>query len=409
MIRSFFILTTKGDVIIEKHYRGYLNRTVVDTFMTHAMKHERPKDVPPVISTAKIYLVHILVGSLFFVAPVEGDVPPLLVLEFLYRVRDIFENYFGNVTEVDIKNHFVTVYQLLEEVMDSGLPFTTYPNILRGMVQPPSALNFKALKKDLTDLPEELTSNTAWRKTTKHTNNEIFFDIYENIDAVVDMNGMLLHSSVYGHVDTNCRLSGMPDLTLRWTNPRLIDDASFHPCVRYNRFEHDKVVSFVPPDGRFVLMKYRIYQPIQPPMYCKPSITFNGTSAKVNIMVGPKNLPTGKFVEDVVVTIPFSKVVNSVNLEATIGNFSWDDIRKVVRWVVGKIPKDKVPMLTGSASVTPGMEPPDANPSVMVDFRVNMFTVSGLKVDSLALHNESYKPYKGVKSITKAGHFEVRC
>ena len=33
---------------------------------------------------------------------------------------------------------------------------------------------------------------------------------------------------------------------------------------------------------------------------------------------------------NVVVTIPFSKAVNSVNLEATFGHFSWDDIRKVL-------------------------------------------------------------------------------
>lgn len=25
---------------------------------------------------------------------------------------------------------------------------------------------------------------------------------------------------------------GMPDLTLRFSNPRVIDDVSFHPCVR---------------------------------------------------------------------------------------------------------------------------------------------------------------------------------
>jgi AP-3 complex subunit mu len=68
---------------------------------------------------------------------------------------------------------------------------------------------------------------------------------------------MVITSSIYGTVNCQCRLSGMPDLTLRWSNPRLIDDASFHPCVRYNRYEMDRVISFVPPDGNFNLMKYR--------------------------------------------------------------------------------------------------------------------------------------------------------
>jgi AP-3 complex subunit mu len=60
----------------------------------------------------------------------------------------------------------------------------------------------------------------------------------------------------------------------------------------------------------------------------------------------------------------------------------------------------------------------DGNPNVMnklqpasilsVDFKVMGVTVSGLSVDSLAISNESYRPYKGVRSITKAGLFEVR-
>jgi len=49
----------------------------------------------------------------------------------------------------------------------------------------------------------------------------------------------------------------MPDLTLIFTNPRILDDISMHPCVRIARFERDRVISFVPPDGQFKLMNYR--------------------------------------------------------------------------------------------------------------------------------------------------------
>lgn len=34
-------------------------------------------------------------------------------------------------------------------------------------------------------------------------------------------------------------------------------DVTFHPCVNLGRFNAEKVVSFVPPDGEFELMKYR--------------------------------------------------------------------------------------------------------------------------------------------------------
>ena len=44
---------------------------------------------------------------------------------------------------------------------------------------------------------------------------------------------------------------------------------------RYNRYERDKVVSFVPPDGHFELMRYRPNgsgRPIVPPLFCQVCI-----------------------------------------------------------------------------------------------------------------------------------------
>lgn len=35
-----------------------------------------------------------------------------------------------------------------------------------------------------------------------------------------------------------------------------LDDVTFHQCVNLTRFNSEKTVSFVPPDGEFELMKY---------------------------------------------------------------------------------------------------------------------------------------------------------
>ena len=32
-------------------------------------------------------------------------------------------------------------------------------------------------------------------------------------------------------------ITSSPDLTLSFINPRLLDDVSFHPCVRFKRWE----------------------------------------------------------------------------------------------------------------------------------------------------------------------------
>eukprot|EP00959_Pyramimonas_sp_CCMP1952_P438594 9182263-Pyramimonas_sp.AAC.1 len=51
---------------------------------------------------------------------------------------------------------------------------------------------------------------------------------------------------------------------------------------------------------------------------------------------------------------------------------------------------------------------PTAAPIITVDFKITGVTISGLAVDALTLSNENYKPYKGIRSATKAGLFQVR-
>jgi AP-1 complex subunit mu len=39
-----------------------------------------------------------------------------------------------------------------------------------------------------------------------------------------------------------------------------LEDVKFHQCVRLARFENDRTISFIPPDGAFDLMSYRLSQ-----------------------------------------------------------------------------------------------------------------------------------------------------
>lgn len=77
--------------------------------------------------------------------------------------------------------------QLLDEMMDNGMPFMTEPNILKEMIHPPSLIDLIPSKEDGLNLPEGALTYTPWRKLgLKYSTNEIFFDIIEEIDATVD-------------------------------------------------------------------------------------------------------------------------------------------------------------------------------------------------------------------------------
>lgn len=43
-------------------------------------------------------------------------VAPLFVLEFLHRVVDIFEDYFGECNETIIKEHYVIIYEVYMQI-----------------------------------------------------------------------------------------------------------------------------------------------------------------------------------------------------------------------------------------------------------------------------------------------------
>jgi len=313
-------------------------------------------------------------------------------------------------------------------MMDNGIPFTTEPNSLMEII-PPSGKIQKWVGSvtggsTMTGiLPDGSLSNTPWRKTgVKYANNEIYFDIVEEIDAIIDSNGLPISMEIHGEIQVNCKLSGMPDLTLTFTNPGMMDDVSFHPCVRYNRWEQNKVISFVPPDGSFKLMNFRIKGHLQLPLYVKPTINLQ-QSGRVSIMVGPKNTQ-GKTVEEVQVFIPFPKTVSTAALSSNFGYIHYDDITKLAKWFVGRLPANKTPILEGnvsfgatnssgaispSSSGSASKDVDHANPTLGVEFKVTMLSVAGLKVDALTLHNEKYKPFKGVRNITKSGKFYVRC
>jgi hypothetical protein len=50
-------------VLIEKHYRGFLSRTVSDQFWKEASTYKNLRDAPPVIQKDKYVLAHVQVRS----------------------------------------------------------------------------------------------------------------------------------------------------------------------------------------------------------------------------------------------------------------------------------------------------------------------------------------------------------
>ncbi|NWR73027.1 AP3M1 protein, partial [Centropus bengalensis] len=417
MIHSLFLINCSGDIFLEKHWKSVVSQSVCDYFFEAQEKAIDVENVPPVISTPHHYLISIYRDKIFFVSVIQTEVPPLFVIEFLHRVADTFQDYFGECSETAIKDNVVIVYELLEEMLDNGFPLATESNILKELIKPPtilrSVVNSITGSSNVGDtLPTGQLSNIPWRRAgVKYTNNEAYFDVVEEIDAIIDKSGSTVFAEIQGVIDSCIKLSGMPDLSLSFMNPRLLDDVSFHPCIRFKRWESERVLSFIPPDGNFRLISYRVSSQnlVAIPVYVKHMISFkeNSSSGRFDVTIGPKQ-NMGKTVEGVVVTVHMPKAVLNMNLTATQGSHTFDPVTKVLTWDVGKITPQKLPNLKGIVNLQSGAPKPEENPSLNIQFKIQQLAISGLKVNRLDMYGEKYKPFKGVKYITKAGKFQVR-
>lgn len=123
------------------------------------------------------------------------------------------------------------------------------------------------------------------------------------------------------------------------------------------------------------------------------------------------------------------KSVLNVNLVPNQGKYTFDSVTKLLVWDVGKMELHQgknLPTIKGTIVLQSGTPVPDSNPNILVKFIISQFAISGLKVNRLDMYGEvgikllnyvpilifqskqRYKPFKGVKYLTKAGNFQVR-
>ena len=108
--------------------------------------------------------------------------------------------------------------------------------------------------------------------------------------------GTVLKADVLGRVCVKALLSGMPECKFGVNDKLLmkgaagaanaapavakkptdrgiqIDDIKFHQCVRLGRFDRDRSITFIPPDGVFDVMTYRISENINLPFKIVPVV-----------------------------------------------------------------------------------------------------------------------------------------
>ena len=64
----------------------------------------------------------------------KQNVNAAMVFEFLLKMCDVMQAYFGKISEENVKNNFVLIYELLDELLDFGYPQNTDTGVLKTFI-----------------------------------------------------------------------------------------------------------------------------------------------------------------------------------------------------------------------------------------------------------------------------------
>ncbi|MGH0177090.1 UNVERIFIED_CONTAM: hypothetical protein FKN15_074330 [Acipenser sinensis] len=242
----------------------------------------------------------------------------------------VFTEYFKELEEESIQDNFVVVYELLDELMDFGFPQTTDSQILQEYItQQGNKLEVTKLR-----VPNTVTNAVSWRSEgIKYKKNEVFIDVIESVNLLIW--SATPPSPVIG--------AGRGDKG----KSVVMEDVKFHQCVRLSRFENDRTISFIPPDGDSELMSYRINTHVKPLIWIE-SVIEKFSHSRVEIMVKAKGqFKKQSVANSVQISVPVPSDVDSPRFKTSVGSAKYVPEKNVVIWTIKSFPV----MMFGNCSV----------------------------------------------------------
>eukprot|EP01105_Mastigella_eilhardi_P006292 TRINITY_DN17920_c0_g1_i1.p1 TRINITY_DN17920_c0_g1~~TRINITY_DN17920_c0_g1_i1.p1 ORF type:complete len:443 (-),score=155.30 TRINITY_DN17920_c0_g1_i1:126-1454(-) len=441
MLSAIFFMNQKGDVLISRVYRDDVNRGIVQAFRSYILDAKEIRS--PIKSIGTTTFLHIRVENIYVVAVTKQNVNACVVFELLYQLVKLFEAYFQKVNEEAIYNNFVLIYELLDEVLDFGYPQNCGKEILQKIIlQGNAKFTEKEQQDNISKLTVRVTGAISWRNPEiRYKRNEIYIDVIESVNLLMSAKGTVLSSDVSGQIILKAALSGMPECTLGMNDRAgggkrgdaaaiaagaagaaaakkrpgsgiAIDDFSFHHCVRLTKFDAERVISFIPPDGEFELMRYRTAENINLPFKVLRNIKEVGhTRLEINLTV-QATFPPQLYATNVKIRIPVPKNTAVCRIKTGSGRARYMAEFDAILWKLRRFPGNARFVLEAEVDLmhtTSGEKKAWSRPPIAMEFQVPMFAASGLQIRFLKVVEKShYNAIKWVRYITKAGSYQYR-
>jgi AP-2 complex subunit mu-1 len=454
MLSGVLIFNQKGENLIFRAFRNDCRPRLADVFRIQVISNAQVRS--PILTLGSTTFSHVKHENIYLVAITKSNANAALVFEFLYRLIQLGRGYFGKFDEEAVKNNFVLVYELLDgnpppfmetcvaytdthpEIIDFGYPQNTETDTLKMYITT-EGVKSEARPEDTSKITMQATGALSWRKAdVKYRKNEAFVDVIEDVNLLMSATGAVLRADVTGQIVMRAYLSGTPECKFGLNDRLLLDndgllslpsgnkmgtkatkaaagsvtleDCQFHQCVKLGKFDSDRIISFVPPDGEFELMRYRATENVNLPFKIHAIVNEVGRS-KVEYSIGVKaNFGSKLFATNVVIKIPTPLNTAKITERCTQGKAKYEPSENSIVWKIGRFTGQSEYVLSAEAILT-SMTNQRAwsRPPLSMNFSLLMFTSSGLLVRYLKVFEKSnYSSVKWVRYMTRAGSYEIR-
>ncbi|CAF0810808.1 unnamed protein product [Brachionus calyciflorus] len=442
MIGGVFMYNHKGEVLISRIYRDDIGRNAVDAFRVNVI-HARQQVRFPVVNIARTSFFYIKKSNIWLAVVTKENINAAMCFEFLNKAVEVMQSYFGKITEENIKNNFVLIYELLDEILDFGYPQNSDVGILKTYITQQGVKSQS--KEETAQITNQVTGQIGWRREgIKYRRNELFLDVLEYVNLLMSPQGQVLSAHVAGKIVMKSYLSGMPEckfgindkLTLDTKGNKsatsggdgavaaisgggggkssiAIDDIQFHQCVKLSKFESDHSISFIPPDGEFELMKYRTTKDINLPFRVIPLVKETGKGKMEVKVIVKSNFKSTLIGQKIEVRIPTPPNTCGVQLICIKGKAKYKASDNAIVWKIKRMGGMKESQLSAEIELMSNEKKKWTRPPISMSFEVPFapsgFKVRYLKVFEPKLNYSDNETIKWVRYIGRSGLYETRC
>jgi AP-2 complex subunit mu-1 len=225
---------------------------------------------------------------------------------------------------------------------------------------------------------------------------------------VLSSTGTVLRNEVSGSVQMNTtKLTGTPECKFGLSDGVETDDCTFHGCVPLGKFDADRTITFIPPDGeKLELLRYRLTN-INLPFQMIPTIWVEPNSTKVYLKI-IATFSELLVADNMVITIPVPKTTTKAKIKKTFGRAKYEPEQQEIVWRIKHFVGQSECVINVEVDSVVSATLARNQPPIQVEFELPMFSASGVHVRFARFDDKAGRVNRWIRYTTRAGQCQIQ-